>query len=66
MLHPSRIVDVRWENQNIVVMNTVVIKPPYRVDDCKVFKECPGNAQVLAHISKIVSIFNKSEDLSAC
>ncbi|PVD31136.1 hypothetical protein C0Q70_10414 [Pomacea canaliculata] len=55
------IVDVRWENQNIVVMNTVVIKPPYRVDDCKVFKECPGNAQVLAHISKIVEKHHSDE-----
>ncbi|XP_076866276.1 protein LSM12 homolog B [Brachyhypopomus gauderio] len=41
--------DCKWQEKSIVVMEEVVITPPYRVDDCR-GKE--GSA--LAHVRKIV------------
>lgn len=42
--------DCRWQDKNIIVMDDVVIAPPYQVDNCK-GKE--GSA--LSHVRKIVS-----------
>ena len=47
---PSSIKDCRWQEKNIVVMEEVVITPPYQVENCK-GKE--GSA--LSHVRKIVS-----------
>ncbi|KAB0405531.1 hypothetical protein E2I00_002684, partial [Balaenoptera physalus] len=42
--------DCKWQEKNIVVMEEVVITPPYQVENCK-GKE--GSA--LSHVRKIVS-----------
>lgn len=47
----SSIKDCKWQEKNIIVMDDVVISPPYQVENCK-GKE--GSA--LSHIRKIVSI----------
>lgn len=46
---PSSIKDCKWQEKNIVVMEEVVITPPYQVENCK-GKE--GSA--LSHVRKIV------------
>lgn len=48
--HPRSIKDCKWQEKNIVVMEEVVIAPPYQVENCK-GKE--GSA--LGHVRKIVS-----------
>jgi len=47
---PHSIKDCKWQEKNIVVMEEVVIAPPYQVENCK-GKE--GSA--LSHVRKIVS-----------
>ncbi|XP_031413483.1 protein LSM12 homolog, partial [Meleagris gallopavo] len=47
--HPRSIKDCKWQEKNIVVMEEVVIAPPYQVENCK-GKE--GSA--LGHVRKIV------------
>lgn len=47
---PRSIKDCKWQEKNIVVMEEVVIAPPYQVENCK-GKE--GSA--LSHVRKIVS-----------
>lgn len=47
---PCSIKDCKWQEKNIVVMEEVVIAPPYQVENCK-GKE--GSA--LSHVRKIVS-----------
>lgn len=42
--------DCKWQEKNIIVMDDVVISPPYQVENCK-GKE--GSA--LSHVRKIVS-----------
>ncbi|KAL3832194.1 hypothetical protein ACJMK2_023856 [Sinanodonta woodiana] len=44
--------EVRWEGKEIVVMDEVLIKPPYGLDDCYVYKN--GNTRALEHVKKIV------------
>lgn len=46
----SSIKDCKWQEKNIIVMDDVVISPPYQVENCK-GKE--GSA--LSHVRKIVS-----------
>lgn len=48
---PRSIKDCKWQEKNIVVMEEVVIAPPYQVENCK-GKE--GSA--LSHVRKIVSM----------
>ena len=43
--------DCKWQEKNIIVMDDVVISPPYQIENCK-GKE--GSA--LSHVRKIVSI----------
>lgn len=50
LLSSSSIKDCKWQEKNIVVMEEVVITPPYQVENCK-GKE--GSA--LSHVRKIVS-----------
>lgn len=44
--------DCKWQEKNIIVMDDVVISPPYQVENCR-GKE--GSA--LSHVRKIVSLF---------
>jgi protein LSM12 len=42
---------VRWHNKEIVVHDSVIIKPPYNVEDCK----GPANKQdVLIRVKKVL------------
>ena len=43
--------DVRWDGENIVIMEEVTITPPYDVDSCR----GPEGSQALNHVKKIVS-----------
>jgi len=47
-----RLAEVRWDNQNIVVLDQVTIVPPYRVDDCSA---ADANSQALQHVRKLVT-----------
>jgi len=46
-----RLSEVRWDNQNIIVLDQVTIVPPYRVDDCSAHDP---NSQALQHVRKLV------------
>ena len=46
-----RINDVKWDRQNIIVMEEVTIRPPYGLEDCR-GKE---GSKALDHVKKIVS-----------
>uniref|UniRef100_A0A673GXB7 Protein LSM12 homolog B n=1 Tax=Sinocyclocheilus rhinocerous TaxID=307959 RepID=A0A673GXB7_9TELE len=45
--------DCRWQEKNIIVMDDVVISPPYQVDNCK-----GKDGSALSHVRKIVSRLN--------
>ena len=45
--------EVKWDGQDIVILDTVTIKPPYGMDNCK-GKE---GDNTLTHVRKIVSHF---------
>lgn len=49
--------EVRWENDNIVVMDEVTIVPPYTVNSCSA--RDPSSA-ALQHVRKLVSIIDTS------
>ncbi|XP_071102779.1 protein LSM12-like [Haliotis cracherodii] len=55
--------DVRWDGSNIIVMDEVVIKPPYRYEDCSARKS--ESSQALQHVRKIVSKFLQEESSQA-
>ncbi|XP_071774261.2 protein LSM12 homolog A-like [Centroberyx gerrardi] len=44
--------ECKWQEQNIVVMDDVIIAPPYQVDDCRGREGREGSA--LSHVRKIV------------
>ena len=44
---------MKWDNQNIVVMDQVTIHPPYLIENCK---SKDGGQQALQHVRKIVSL----------
>lgn len=46
--------DCKWQEKNIIVMDDVIISPPYQVENCK-GKE--GSA--LSHVRKIVSVLHE-------
>jgi len=43
--------EVRWDKQNIIIMNEVTITPPYTVEDCR---GKDGSSKALQHVKKIV------------
>ena len=49
-----RISDVKWDRQNIIVMEEVTIRPPYGLED---INPCRGKegSKALEHVKKIVS-----------
>lgn len=50
--------DCKWQEKNIIVMDDVIISPPYQVENCK-GKE--GSA--LSHVRKIVSTLHSLDNL---
>ena len=49
-----RINEVRWDGQNIIVMDQVTIHPPYSLDDCKSSSSTKA-LNALSHVKKLVS-----------
>jgi len=49
--------EVDWEGKNIIVMDSVVVKPPYDVTSC--FSRNGDNNQAVEHVKKIVKKFNE-------
>jgi hypothetical protein len=52
----NRLNEVSWDDKNIVVMNSVVISPPYNVSSCHSRNE-KENLQAFEHVKKIVIYF---------
>lgn len=50
--------EVEWDDKNIVVMNSVVINPPYNEASCYGRSE-KSNSQAIDHVKKIVKKFNE-------
>lgn len=50
--------EVEWDNKNIVVMNSVVIKPPYDENCCHGRTE-RSQSHAIEHVKKIVKKFNE-------
>lgn len=50
--------EVAWDEKNIVVMNSVVINPPYTDTSCRGLNEKTNNTAV-EHVRKIVKKFNE-------
>jgi len=48
--------EVEWNDKKIVVMNSVIISPPYDVNSCTC-KNGENNSQALEHVKKIVKKF---------
>ena len=46
----SKTLPCRWMNQNILVMEEVLIRPPYRTEDCE-----SEDTQSLAHVHKVLT-----------
>jgi hypothetical protein len=44
---------VKWEKENIIVMNEVTIVPPYTADSCSAEN---ADSLALQHVRKLVSI----------
>lgn len=53
--------EVAWDDKNIVVMNSVVINPPYTEASCSRRSEKTNN-QAIEHVKKIVKKFNEEYD----
>ncbi|KAL8715997.1 MAG: hypothetical protein Q9220_000664 [cf. Caloplaca sp. 1 TL-2023] len=49
----TRTLPTRWDGNNIVVLDSVVISPPYRGEDCRAGNGAPANA--LNRVQKMVS-----------
>lgn len=50
-----RLNEVDWEGKNIVVMNSVIISPPYEIENCK--SRNGEQNQAVDHVKKIVNFF---------
>ena len=49
--------DVTWKGSGIIVNSTVVIKPPYRSDNCCFATDSARNDKTLAYVQQLVSRF---------
>jgi len=57
--------EVMWQNDKILVMNKVIIEPPYRLEHVRIkqgIKEDDSTLKNLNHIRKIVERFSESEN----
>lgn len=50
--------EVSWDDKDIIVMNSVIIKSPYTDTHCEL-KDSKANTQALEHVKKIVRFFFK-------
>ncbi|XP_076820541.1 protein LSM12 homolog A-like [Clavelina lepadiformis] len=60
--------DCRWTEQTILVMDEVVVKPPYQPDNCAVKDTKQSHSspsQCLNHVKNIVERFHKEERLKS-
>lgn len=52
------ITDIRWEGQNIVIMNDVIISPPYGPENCR-GKE---GSSAIQHVRKLVEKYHREAE----
>jgi len=57
--------EVRWDGQNIVVMEMVTIAPPYDITDCRLNEGHATQIQALQHVQKLVEKFHKEKKETA-
>lgn len=50
--------EVKWDDKKIIVMDSVIIDPPYEVTSCR-SRKTGDNTQALEHVKKIVNKFNE-------
>jgi len=53
------IAEVRWDGQNIVVLDQVIISPSYNVTDCRLLEGHESQTHALQHVQKLVGKFHK-------
>lgn len=57
-----RIEEISWLGSNILIMNQVIISPPYLLDNVTEYKEAKeSNAKAVTHVRKIVEKFYKDQ-----
>lgn len=49
--------DVTWKGQDIIVTSTVLVKHPYRADNCCMVSESVKNDKMIAYVQQLVSRF---------
>jgi len=54
--------EVRWDGQNVVVMDVVTISPPYGVADCRLNEGQGSQVQALHHVQKLVGKFHRENN----
>ncbi|KAL4945685.1 hypothetical protein BDV06DRAFT_184243 [Aspergillus oleicola] len=57
----SRTMPTRWDGASIIVTDTVVIAPPYRVNDCRPLNQ--GDTAALARVRKVLEMERKKIEL---
>lgn len=57
--------EVRWDRQNVIVMDVVTISPPYGVTDCRLNEGQGSQVQALQHVQKLVGKFHKENNSEA-
>ncbi|KAI0239336.1 LSM12-like protein A [Lamellibrachia satsuma] len=54
------ITDVKWDGEKIVVMDQVVVAPPYKMENCSLKEGCP--AQALQHVKKLIEKYHREKE----
>ena len=49
--------DVTWKGQDIIVNSIVLIKPPYKTDNCCLATESARNDKMISYVQQLVSRF---------
>ncbi|KAL4955519.1 anticodon-binding domain-containing protein [Aspergillus filifer] len=57
----SRTMPTRWDGASIIVTDTVIIAPPYRVDDCRPVNQ--NDTAALARVRKVLEMERKKIEL---
>ncbi|KAL4960368.1 anticodon-binding domain-containing protein [Aspergillus stella-maris] len=57
----SRTMPTRWDGASIIVTDTVIIAPPYRVDDCRPVSQ--NDTAALARVRKVLEMERKKIEL---
>ncbi|VEU38046.1 unnamed protein product [Pseudo-nitzschia multistriata] len=52
--------EVVWKSNSIVVLDSIVVDPPYTQGDCKILAKAPGKQGSLDRVQKIVSSISRT------